>query len=74
MSRPRKEHWHGVKRILRYIKGTLNYGLIFQANDDKGILTDYSDADWAGDIYSRRSTSGYVFQIKGGTVSWSSKR
>ena len=74
MSRPGKEHWQGAKRILRYIKGTLKYGLIFQANNDKGILTGYSDAYWASDIDSRRSTSGYVFQIKGSTVSWSSKR
>jgi hypothetical protein len=35
MSRPSKEHWQGVKRILRYIKGTINYGLIFQAEDNK---------------------------------------
>jgi hypothetical protein len=74
MSRPSKEHWQGVKRILRYIKGTINYGLIFKAEDNKGILAGYSDADWAGDIDTRRSTSWYVFQICGSTVSWCSKR
>ena len=74
MSKPSKEHWQGVKRILRYIKGTINYGLIFKAEDNKGILAGYSDADWAGDIDTRRSTSGYIFQICGSTVSWCSKR
>ena len=74
MSKPSKEHWQGVKRILRYIKGTINYGLIFKAEDNKGILAGYSDADWAGDIDTRRSTSWYVFQICGSTVSWCSKR
>ena len=72
MSCPSTDHWSGVKRILRYIKGTLNYGLKFSGN---GIsLKGYSDADWAGDLDTRRSTSGYIFQIGDSTVSWSSKR
>ena len=77
MSRPGKQHWIGVKRVLRYIKGTLNYGLIYKSTDSKGMMSDccgYADADWAGDIETRKSTSGYVFQIGSSTVSWSSKR
>ena len=69
MSRPSKDHWIGVKRVLRYLKGTLNYGLKFSAHDEDPELTGYSDADWAGDIDTRRSTSGYVFQIGRSTVS-----
>ena len=72
MSQPSEDHWSGVKRILRYIKGTLNFGLKFTAGD--GILRGYSDADWAGDFDTRRSTSGYAFMIGNATVSWSSKR
>ena len=72
MSQPSTDHWSGVKRVLRYIKGTLNYGLIFTAGD--GILHGYSDADWAGDPDSRLSTSGYVFRIGDATVSWSCKK
>ena len=72
MSQPSVDHWSGVKRILRYIKGTLNYGLIFTEGDS--VLRGYSDADWAGDLDTRRSTSGYVFMIGDSTVSWSSKR
>ena len=72
MSKPSEEHWVGVKRILRYLKGTLNHGLCFRSDTD--TLSGYSDADWAGDLDTRRSTSGYLFMIGGATVSWSSKK
>ena len=74
MSKPSKDHWMGVKRILRYLKGTLKYGLQFSAQEEKPELFGYTDADWAGDVDTRRSTSGYVFQIGSGTVSWSSRK
>ena len=72
MSQPSEDHWSGVKRIFRYIKGTLNYGLKFAGSDL--TLKGYSDADWAGDPDTRRSTSGYLFKIGDASVSWSSKR
>ena len=72
MAQPSVDHWTGVKRILRYIKGTLDFGLKFSAGD--GVLTGFSDADWAGDPDTRRSVSGYVFQIGDCAVSWSSKK
>ena len=74
MSKPGKDHWTGVKRILRYIQGTLNYGLIFSADDSNNLLVGYSDVDWAGDLDTRHSTSEFVFQIQSNTVSWCSKR
>ena len=74
MSKPGKEHWQGVKRVLRYIQGTLNYGLMFTADGTDPTLFGYSDADWAGDASTRRSTTGYVFQIQRNTISWCSKR
>ena len=61
MSNPGIEHWKGVKRVLRYIRGTLDNGLIYSANDTSIVLTGYSDADWAGDLSTRPSTTGYVF-------------
>eukprot|EP00794_Sanderia_malayensis_P007838 gene7838-biopygen6374 len=74
-SNPGKEHWTGVKRVLRYIKGTLEYGLEFNAsNEEQCNLYGYSDADWAGDISTRKSTSGYLFRFAGATISWKSKR
>lgn len=69
MSDPSKEIWMGVKRILRYIKGTLSYGLKFSVNDDKCDLYGFFDADWAGDADNRWSTSGYVFNVANSTVS-----
>ncbi len=75
MSKPGQSHWKAAKRVLRYIKGSLNVGLKFDASDQKSVdVIGFTDADWAGDIVERKSTSGYVFQICGGTVSWRSKR
>ena len=74
MSDPSKEHWIGVKRMLRYIKGMLSYGLRFSVNDDEYDLYGFSDADWAGDADSRQSSSGGVFKVANSTVSWCSKK
>ena len=72
---PTKEHWSAVKRILRYLKGTPNYGLSYSRNDDiNGALIRYSDADWAGDVNYRKSTSGYVFMMSGAAVLLSLQR
>jgi hypothetical protein len=74
-SNPSSDHWMGIKRVLRYIKGTISYGLKFSVQEQNPQLIGYSDADWAGDLDTRyTSTSGYVFQYGNGTVSWSSKR
>ena len=68
MSDPSKEHWMGLKRMFRYIKGTLSYGLKFSVNDDECDLYGFSDADWAGDADNRRSTSRYVFNVAKSTT------
>ena len=73
MRNPGSDHWSGIKRILRYIKGTINHGLTFTASDDFA-LHGYSDADWAGCTESRKSTSGYAFFIGSCIVSWASKK
>ena len=72
-SKPTKEHWIAVKRILSYLKGTTELCLWYvrgQASDSLG----FSDAGWAGDRTDRRSTSGYVFQIGEAAISWRSKQ
>lgn len=71
-SNPTETHWKAVKRIFRYLRGTVNLRLTFRG--DLTALTGYSDADWAGDHDTRRSTSGYVFNVGSGAISWSSKR
>ena len=74
-SHPGQEHWQGIKRVFRYLKGTLNHCLEFVASGtNKVILSAFTDADWAGDIISRKSTSGYVFQIGRSSITWRSKR
>ncbi len=70
-SQPARQHWVAVKRIMRYLNGTQNLGIHYTA-DNKTECTGYSDADWAGDLDDRRSTSGYIFQIAGASVSWRS--
>uniref|UniRef100_A0AAV1UUL2 Reverse transcriptase Ty1/copia-type domain-containing protein n=1 Tax=Peronospora matthiolae TaxID=2874970 RepID=A0AAV1UUL2_9STRA len=52
-------HWQALKRVFRYVQGTKTHGIMFQAKDPKGI-EGYSDADWAGNMDTRRSTSGYA--------------
>lgn len=70
---PKKEHWIAVKRILRYLKGTVDNGIEYMKGRSED-LTGYCDADWAGDLNDRKSTSGYVFNICGSPVSWRSKK
>ena len=74
MADPSNDHWLGIKRLLRYIKGTLMYGLKFVAHENDDDLLGYADANWAGDVDTRRSTSGYIFKIADGVVSWRSKK
>ncbi|KAL5583887.1 hypothetical protein FOVSG1_015394 [Fusarium oxysporum f. sp. vasinfectum] len=75
-SEPRtfKEATQGtaVKRIFRYLKGSQNLELVYQGGLQP--LLGYTDSDWAGDLETRRSTSGYVFNLGTGAISWSSKR
>ncbi len=72
-ANPNAAHLMAVKRILRYLKGTLNLALKYERSDS-GTLIGYSDADWAGDQDDRRSTTGNVFLLGGGAVSWLSKK
>ncbi|XP_022881012.1 uncharacterized protein LOC111398326 [Olea europaea var. sylvestris] len=66
-------HFLAVKRILRYIKGTLRFGLSFTPSSSQELLA-YSDADWAGCPDTRRSISGYAIYFGDTLVSWSSKK
>ncbi|RVW88928.1 Retrovirus-related Pol polyprotein from transposon TNT 1-94 [Vitis vinifera] len=70
MSRPGKQHWEAVKWILRYLKGSLDTCLCFTGASLK--LQGYVDADFAGDIDSRKSTTGFVFTLGGTAISWAS--
>lgn len=71
MANPTTAHWRAAKGVLRYISGTANYALSFGEKELK--LEAYCDADYAGDLDTRRSTTGYVFTLNGGAISWSSR-
>jgi hypothetical protein len=71
MAQPTAAHWQAGKGVLRYLSGTASYGIIFGGT--RSGLEAYTDADYAGDIDTRRSTTGYVFILNGGAISWSSR-
>jgi ribonuclease HI len=71
-SNPGDPHWKAVKQIMRYLKGTKNYSLKYER--DGNDVHAYTDADWAGDSDNRRSTTGYVFRLGNGAISWNSRR
>ena len=73
MHDPREPHLSMIKRILRYLKGTLSSGLHIGVGPVQSLVA-YSDADWAGCPDSRRSTSGYCVYLGDNLISWSSKR
>lgn len=66
-------HWNGLKRILRYLRGTSDTKICYQ-KQDVVVLQGFADADFANDSEDRKSISGYVFQVFGNVVSWSTKR
>ena len=72
-SHPTNKHWIAVKRIMRYLKGTSDLSLLYTKEGSYKCIG-YSDSDWGGDLDDRKSTSGYLFQIGGGPVSWRSKK
>lgn len=69
MERPTSEHMASAKRIMRYIKGTLNSGLVYLKHQQDGRLVGYSDSDYAGDALDRKSTSGHVYFLGSSIVS-----
>ncbi|KAJ0613659.1 putative RNA-directed DNA polymerase [Helianthus annuus] len=89
MHAPTEAHWSAVKRILRYLKGTLHLGLLFRHSsashlhafsdsfwDDgsSSLVQAYSDSDWAGCPVDRRSTGGYAIYLGSNLVSWSARK
>ncbi|WKA11938.1 hypothetical protein VitviT2T_029385 [Vitis vinifera] len=73
MNNPTEKHMTAVIRILRYLKMTPGKGLFFQRTTKKEIEI-FSDADWAGSVTDRRSTSGYCSFVWGNLVTWRSKK
>lgn len=70
---PGHQHTEAVKTILRYLKGSRERGITYGGQEEL-LVEGYSDSDWAGDKESRKSTSGFIFMLNGGPVSWCSKK
>lgn len=71
MAHPTEHHWSTAKGVLRYLASTPDVGIVFKRGGC--TLVGYCDADYAGDIDTRRTTTGYVFLMGDGAVSWCSK-
>ena len=69
---PSIHHWQAVRRLLKYLKGTINYGLCY--SDFPSILEGYSDASWIANPEDHSSTSGWIYLLGGGAISWASKK
>lgn len=69
MQNPTDDHLNAVKKMLRYLKGTLNYGLILEASESISI-NGYADTDWANDPEDRKSTAGYCIYLGNNPISW----
>ena len=72
-SDPGQEHWKAAKKVLRYLKGTMDHMLVYRRSDCLELVG-YSDSDFAGCPDTRKSTTGYIFLLAGGAVSWKSEK
>ncbi|XP_048128416.1 secreted RxLR effector protein 161-like [Rhodamnia argentea] len=73
MENPTEKYLQATKRILRYLRGIATFGLFYKKGE-KSELLGFTDSDYAGDMDDRKSTSGYVFMLGSGAVSWCSKK
>ncbi|KAK6151061.1 hypothetical protein DH2020_015993 [Rehmannia glutinosa] len=72
ISNPSTDHWKAMTRVLRYLKYATNYGILYTRYPT--VLEGYCDANWISDTKESKSTSGYVFTIGGGAMSWKSSK
>jgi hypothetical protein len=70
VSNPRDVHWQALERVLRYLKGTASYEIHYSGYPR--VLEEYSDSNWISDADETKATSGYLFTLGGGAVSWKS--
>ncbi|GJY07362.1 zinc finger, CCHC-type containing protein [Tanacetum coccineum] len=71
-SNPGTQHWQAIQRVFKYFKGTMNYGLSYSVYPS--VLEGYSNASWISNVDDHSFTSGWVFLLGGGAISWASKK
>lgn len=74
MEHPTSEHLLGIKGILRYIKDTIDCGLVYEKGQTKAQLVGYSDSDFAGNVKDRKSTLGHTSFIGEMLINWASQK
>ena len=74
MAKPTLKHLQVVKTILRYVRGTLDYGLIYTPDEGEVTLRGHSDSDLANDVIDRKSTCGMAFYVNNNLVTWASQK
>lgn len=74
MEKPMMLHYNALKRVLRYVKGTPDYGIVYSRGTGSYLLNGYSDSDHAGSIDDRKSTSSIVFYLNENLVTWISQK
>jgi hypothetical protein len=73
MKTPHDSHWKATKRILRYVRGTFQFEIHYSSGGTP-LLVGFTDSDWVGDLDDRKSTTGYVFILGLGPVTWAYKK
>ncbi|XP_039117954.1 secreted RxLR effector protein 161-like [Dioscorea cayenensis subsp. rotundata] len=69
---PNREHWYAFVRLMKYLRGTMNYGILYSGYPT--VLEGYSGANWISNSNETKSTSGYMFTLGGCAVAWKSAR
>jgi hypothetical protein len=69
---PNQDHWEALVKVMKYLRGTMNFGLVYSGFPV--VLEGYSDANWISDSEETKSTSGYVFTLGGGAITWRSSK
>jgi hypothetical protein len=70
---PRRVHLVAAKHVMKYLKGTMDYGLNYDGDHDFTLIG-YTDADWEGSVADRKSTSGCCFSLRLAMISWQSRK
>ncbi|XP_073016727.1 secreted RxLR effector protein 161-like [Primulina eburnea] len=74
MANPKSSHWLVAKKILRYLKGTTDFGILYKRGSRNAGLLSYTNINYAGDLDYRKSTSSFAFIMGSGAISWASKK
>ena len=73
LVQPRRVHLVAAKHVMRYLKGTIDFGIYYDGNHDYRLYG-YTDADWAGSVPDRKSTSGGCYSLGSAMISWFSRK